>query len=153
MTSPMTLVVRMRRDTDGPNKLPGKSRLTLFRSNVGMSSPEVVALGPRGGRRVLNAPEMGGATLGRRHVVPVCIQRNPQPRSPRYALRPLRLPPTPLSRYSVYGLVVVTFCVVVQRVRSRCVVVRLVARSFFSNVDLFVISEETFRDKNENSNC
>lgn len=38
MTSPMTLVVRIRSDTDGPNRLPGKSRLTLLRSNTGMSS-------------------------------------------------------------------------------------------------------------------
>lgn len=38
MTSPTTLVVRMRRETDGPNRFPGKSRLTLLRSKVGMSS-------------------------------------------------------------------------------------------------------------------
>ncbi|CAH2095030.1 unnamed protein product [Euphydryas editha] len=34
----MILVVRMRSDTDGPNRLPGTSRLTLLRSNTGMLS-------------------------------------------------------------------------------------------------------------------
>ncbi|CAH2218142.1 jg23186 [Pararge aegeria aegeria] len=43
MTSPMILVVRMRSDTDGPNRFPGKSRLTLLRSNTGISSAGVDA--------------------------------------------------------------------------------------------------------------
>ncbi|CAH2080319.1 unnamed protein product, partial [Iphiclides podalirius] len=91
----MILVVRMRSDTDGPNKLPGKSRLTLFRSNVGISSSGVVALGPRGGRCVGRVGRVG-VVLGCRHVVPVCTQRNPQAlalAAPRYALLPPRLPP------------------------------------------------------------
>lgn len=33
----------MRSDTDGPNRLPGNSRLTLLRSNTGMSSVGLVA--------------------------------------------------------------------------------------------------------------
>lgn len=32
----------MKSDTDGPNRLPGKSRLTLLRSNTGMSSVGLV---------------------------------------------------------------------------------------------------------------
>lgn len=40
----------MRRETEGPNKLPGKSRLTLFLSNSGMSS---LVVAWRAGREVL----------------------------------------------------------------------------------------------------
>lgn len=85
MTSPMILVVRMRRDTEGPNKLPGRSRLTLFRSNTGMS---VAAWRRRRLERVRSerrhhdglplasrAPRASRAAPARRlHVDPLCGQ-------------------------------------------------------------------------------
>lgn len=39
----MTLVVRISSETEGPNRLPGKSKLTLFRSKTGMSSVACLA--------------------------------------------------------------------------------------------------------------
>lgn len=91
----MILVVLRSRDTDGPNKLPGKSRLTLFRSNTGMSS---ACLEPRvcGRRRAPTTPLVASTGVGSelwthddvseresasadfsgcRHVVPLCGNR------------------------------------------------------------------------------
>lgn len=59
MTSPTILVVLMRSDTDGPNRFPGKSRLTLFRSNTGMPSAVVGAW-----RGSLAGRGPGGAAAG-----------------------------------------------------------------------------------------
>lgn len=77
MTSPMILVVRMRRDTDGPNKLPGRSRLTLLRSNSGMSSVAwrerrrlELAVDERDWRHDDGLPELSAR---RRHVMPLCV--------------------------------------------------------------------------------
>lgn len=94
MTSPTTLVVRMRSDTDGPNRFPGKSRLTLFRSKVGIGSSVVeeeacrAARGP-GAPRPLRRPA---------HVLPLCRQliSHSLP-SPQRARRASRLAPRPLS--------------------------------------------------------
>lgn len=81
-TSPMILVVRMSRDTEGPNKLPGKSRLTLLRSNTGMLVVVVAcfvarhddssAEGAPGNR--LRATVASGPDLRPRDEVPLCRQ-------------------------------------------------------------------------------
>lgn len=85
MTSPMILVVRMRSDTDGPNRLPGTSRLTLLRSNTGMSSVGLgvawrgarelrVSVGVLAGAREPGVRVLAGAreSAGRVDVAPLC---------------------------------------------------------------------------------
>lgn len=73
MTSPIILVVRITNDTEGPNRLPGKSSLTLFRSKTGMAS---VVVAWRGDLRDNDATSVGLVSLlvsRRLDVVPFCV--------------------------------------------------------------------------------
>lgn len=92
ITSPTILVVRISNDTVGPNRFPGNSRLTLFRSKTGMASVVVVAW--RGDLRDNDATSVGLVSLlvsRRLDVVPFCVRHALTtysllgPASPRYS--------------------------------------------------------------------
>lgn len=74
MTSPIILVVRITNDTEGPNRFPGKSSLTLVRSKTGMASVVVVTW--RGDLRDNDATSVGLVSLLMSRcldVVPFCV--------------------------------------------------------------------------------
>lgn len=128
MTSPTILVVRMSSDTDGPNRLPGRSRLTLFRSNTGMSSGTATWRRWRGGPGLRRRPGLRdddgrcGAGSRRLHVVPVCERRQAR-NEPVLARRSPRLARCLACVVSVYVVLMRSWCsvkfVVIHSVCSR----------------------------------